>query len=313
MKKQLFFIVNLFFIINLFSTERPRDLRIGSKRSSSEIEFETTFESPPPVKRVRIKERKEGALHRAIKEGDRSKVIDLLQPFKGSGANPNRPDELGITPVHLAILENKGSFLHILKEYNTYRSPVNFSAQDDKGHTPLHLACSLGYKKNIQILLSLGAKLDIRNNMKQTPLEVAEFAGSLECAQLIQEHIAKAGRSHTDILTEVQKRNEGQSARSTAAAKEEEIDKCPICIEDIKKEPIFLFNCTHPLCKDCSTGQASTYKNCFTCNSSLKKELTSKEKLAFKKAEKARKQDADEAASEAEVLRILAIQYRSIF
>lgn len=295
--KRLFFLFFISLITHSFSVER-RTNQLEFKRAGSFTEEESQN------KRRRI-ERRQGELHRAAENGDIEYITQLLHPLKGTPANPNRPDEHGMTAAHYAVIEGYVTVLAALK--NDPRT--NFSQQDDKGQTPLHLACSLGHKNCAKKLLSYDVQLDLLNNTNHTPLEVAELAGRLKCQRLIQEHKAKNSCSRSKHLEQAKQQKSEESIRSAAAAAQAEQDKCPICQDEISENSVFLFTCQHPLCAECSEGEAAKYLQCFSCQSPLKKSLTKEEKEALEKDEQRRKIQAEEEASEAEVLKLLAEEY----
>jgi len=55
-------------------------------------------------------------------------------------------------------------------------SSIN-TARDFRGHTPLHLAASLGRAKNCTVLLEYGADVTVRNDQGQTPIDMARESG----------------------------------------------------------------------------------------------------------------------------------------
>jgi len=54
---------------------------------------------------------------------------------------------------------------------------ANINAVDGAGQTALHLAVSKGFNSVVQLLVANGAKLDIKNNRGQTPLQLATGVG----------------------------------------------------------------------------------------------------------------------------------------
>ena len=65
--------------------------------------------------------------------------------------------------------------------------------EEDTGHTLMHRAAAFGARKTIRMLHARGARLDIKNAKKQTPLEVAEFVGEDKAAALLKALAADKG------------------------------------------------------------------------------------------------------------------------
>jgi ankyrin len=65
--------------------------------------------------------------------------------------------------------------------------PELVNAPDPEKHTPLHVACQLGFVEEAMCLLENGAQVEARNLMSQTPLSIAVLAGNIALVHLLIE------------------------------------------------------------------------------------------------------------------------------
>jgi ankyrin repeat protein len=146
-----------------------------------------------------------GPLHDAIEKGDTAKVKQLLA--KGdikfdatndngflplqvavmygrtdvckllikNGENVNEQDRASrMTPVHIAAAKrdlSKEVWLVLLG------NGANVNAQDRYGRTPLHLMANAGDPQFAKLLISKGARRDVRDDRGQIPLDIAKKSG----------------------------------------------------------------------------------------------------------------------------------------
>ncbi len=146
--------------------------------------------------------------------------LDLLH----RGADPNKADNDGRTPMHIAAMgglkslidlvdhggdvlvnDNQGmGLLHyaaiapfpIRSDVMTYlinRYSFDINATDQWGETPLMKAALHGSKTSVQILLEAGADIYPRNKWNQNALLLAGFSGEPDVIRLLVQH-------HADIL-----------------------------------------------------------------------------------------------------------------
>lgn len=112
-------------------------------------------------------------LHRAVIGGKGKIIKELLS----RGANVNAIDKQAKTALHLAVCDPQSDIVDLLIKY---KADVN--ARDNNGKTPLHyLAKMLTIggenierdipKESLILLLSNGAKVDIKDNRGSSPLE----------------------------------------------------------------------------------------------------------------------------------------------
>lgn len=104
-------------------------------------------------------------------------IADLLL---GAGADLFAENANGVTPVVLAL---KGT----PENWKVFLTAKNVNSQNNQGQSPLHLAALGGVSlPAIEYLVSLGADLQIRNNLGKTAAEVAAAAGRTDLAAILK-------------------------------------------------------------------------------------------------------------------------------
>ncbi|CAB0029399.1 unnamed protein product [Trichogramma brassicae] len=103
-----------------------------------------------------LSETGDAPLHLALSRGHRTSVESLLR----SGADPNRANEEGSTPLHI-ISQRKskddGSMKLFFEILDDVRKTVQIDAQDKRGRTPLQLAVANLKPHTVETLLDRGA------------------------------------------------------------------------------------------------------------------------------------------------------------
>jgi len=155
---------------------------------------DTAIPEPPPGF---THEQIEALYFNAAREGQ----DDLLAQFLDAGADPNRTDARGYTPLILASYNGHRSATELL-----IARGADVNARDEKGSTALSGIAFKGDLVLARALLAAGADIDAPNNVGRTPLMFAVMFGRTEMAQFLLEHGADPLR--TD--------GEGNSARTLA-------------------------------------------------------------------------------------------------
>ncbi|MCC2646037.1 MAG: hypothetical protein K0R02_102 [Rickettsiaceae bacterium] len=99
-------------------------------------------------------------------------TIDMLLK---NGADINKYDKFGQTPLHLAV---KGKF-HQLVEYLLNKEEIKIDATDKEKKTPLHFAADYGDDKMVKLLVEHSADVNAIDFKSFTPLTYAVRKGSL--------------------------------------------------------------------------------------------------------------------------------------
>lgn len=122
-------------------------------------------------------------LHRACAGGHAEVVSYLLD----KGADVNCTDEEGWTPLH-SVSSMGHSMVDLLLDRHADPNAVTSS-----GAVALHFAASKGHLEVVRSLLSAGAKVDVRDRHRGTPLLRAVATGKKEVVQLLLEAAADVG------------------------------------------------------------------------------------------------------------------------
>ena len=119
----------------------------------------------------------------AIEDVDVASVKDLLE----KGANVNTTDTYGRTPLRIAVDEDENAteIVKALLEKGAKPDKV----RDTNMTTPLQIAAEIGNVEIVKALLDAGADVYVSNNHDKTPLELAEYEGHQEIAEIIKAHM----------------------------------------------------------------------------------------------------------------------------
>lgn len=143
--------------------------------STSESEITTNVLATQPTASFEMT-----TLHRAVLLGS-AKVAAFL--LKG-GADPNAryiiEDIDTYTPLHLACMDGKESFVDLLLD-----NGANVDAQSDMGWTALSLAVKRTEKAIVRKLLDHSASVKLASNLNESPLMLAALVGDVEVLRML--------------------------------------------------------------------------------------------------------------------------------
>jgi ankyrin repeat protein len=133
----------------------------------------------------------------------------------GCGADVDKPDTRGLTPLHTAVIAGSETSAHLLIDYGadvnkqdqrratplyyvaregrevTARSMIDHGAHvnksDQRGATPLHVVARDGHEAMVQLLIDCGADMSLSINRVGTALEIAENRGHNSVRQLLEQ------------------------------------------------------------------------------------------------------------------------------
>ena len=143
--------------------------------------------------------------------------MDIVNELRRHGCNTTKgPKDVdtkqieGWGPMHLAAMLGEAERLRWL-----HKRGIDLNTVDKRNETPLHHACAGGHFEAVQTLLRCGVRMDgVKNNINQTPEELAIKQGFPECATLIDETRQRIERNRI--------RKVRAEAKEAALKKEEE-------------------------------------------------------------------------------------------
>ena len=130
------------------------------------------------------------ALLRAVDQG---KPV-VFRTLISRGAEYTFRDFRGRTVLHGAAINNRHNMLRMLLEKKHHLLEVD--VRGDAGETPLHDAARCGRIKCVEVLLAFGARTDIMDNEKRTPVSLAMMEnqlGVLEMLKGARESVSETG------------------------------------------------------------------------------------------------------------------------
>jgi len=136
-------------------------------------------------------------------KGDVSGVKALLD----EGADPNRSDETGLSPLMVAAYSGQVEVIKILIEYR-----ATIEDRDSSGYTPLIFAANAGQVQSSQLLIEHGADVNARDHNGSTPIMFAAQHGHNELVSLLLKKGADpaATGSHDMSAIDFAKQNDHQ-------------------------------------------------------------------------------------------------------
>lgn len=122
----------------------------------------------------------------------------LVELLLANGADPNLKDHHGRTPLHGAISRAPQAEA-IVELLVRYNARIN--AKDERGATPLHLAAAEGSANLVSALLARGAYVEARDCNFGTPLHSAASSGQSDIVDLLLTYGADVAAKDVDGMT----------------------------------------------------------------------------------------------------------------
>lgn len=111
---------------------------------------------------------------------------ELVKLLLDMGANPNKMNDMKVTPFDFAIQYEYDDLIMLLIKYG-----ANPNSVDEYGDTALHICASNGKGKIIKILLDAGANPNVFDGSRRTPLHHAAIEGYAAISKLLLKAGAK--------------------------------------------------------------------------------------------------------------------------
>ncbi|KAH7489052.1 putative ankyrin repeat protein [Phytophthora ramorum] len=108
------------------------------------------------------------------------KAAEKVKSLLNGGANINAMNEVGITPLRLALDSGNTEMAAVLLEHG-----ADMTAGRQDGSSMLHVAVKSGNKEMVQLLLKYGADLSATDGNGSSPLHIAVRSGNLEMVKLL--------------------------------------------------------------------------------------------------------------------------------
>ncbi|XP_071957076.1 transient receptor potential cation channel subfamily A member 1-like isoform X2 [Antedon mediterranea] len=134
-------------------------------------------------KRTRISEaRSDGELsNEEVDDGDGGTVSSVIAYLESKGADVNIKDIYGSTPLHFAAMRGNEVAANDLLNC----AQINIEAVDKQQLTPLHNACTHGFKEVAELLIKAGANIRCKDEDNSTPLHFACTEGHEDLVRLL--------------------------------------------------------------------------------------------------------------------------------
>ena len=116
----------------------------------------------------------------ACERGD----FDAARLLLDTGADVNRADEYGMTPLYIACAKGHVNVARLLLDNGAAVDRAN----SFNGWTPLFIACWNGRVAAARLLLEKGAEVDRTNEDGETALDAAKYQGHSAVVALLKKH-----------------------------------------------------------------------------------------------------------------------------
>ncbi|MBA0692570.1 hypothetical protein Goari_010120 [Gossypium aridum] len=138
------------------------------------------MEINPPTKSVEIKEKD---LFKAAEKGDSSIFKSLSQDHLTKSLKLRNEDARSL--LHVAV---SSAHPEVVKLLSAAADESVVNGIDEEGWAPIHSAASIGNLEIMEILLSKGANVNVKNDGGRTALHYAASKGWLKIAELLISH-----------------------------------------------------------------------------------------------------------------------------
>ncbi|KAH9523657.1 hypothetical protein Btru_040613 [Bulinus truncatus] len=110
---------------------------------------------------------------------------EVVQFLLNCGASLISGKEDGVTPMHYAAAQNEREVLRIMNEKNPDEMLIGLYMCDSKRRTPLHMAACFNQCAALTYLLDLYDRIDVTDHTHKTPLLLAAACGAFEAVDIL--------------------------------------------------------------------------------------------------------------------------------
>jgi ankyrin repeat protein len=118
-----------------------------------------------------------------IRNFSENRSVTEIQKIINSGANVNAINDIGFTPLHIAVVYDRPEIVKLL-----LKNGANIDAvTKNKENTSLHLAITMNNSNMVRILIQKGADVTLKTADGTTPLQLALEKGNRDIIQAIEQ------------------------------------------------------------------------------------------------------------------------------
>ena len=128
---------------------------------------------------------------KAVKDRDGTKATEFLSE-PGSTLIKTTDQTTGETALHIVVQRRDETWTRFLLDRG-----ADPNKSDKRGVTPLALAAGLGFTEGVELLLKRGARVDVVDASGETPLIAAVHRRDVQMIRLLLQHGANADRADT--------------------------------------------------------------------------------------------------------------------
>ena len=110
---------------------------------------------------------------------DRREIANIMLEL---GADPNRRDQYGETPLHRAAIHGFAEMIQILVDKG-----ADMEISEERGMTPSHFAALYNHRESVELLIRMGAQIEKTDRDGRTPLKLASEKRNRDVVQTLIE------------------------------------------------------------------------------------------------------------------------------
>ncbi|XP_078341793.1 transient receptor potential cation channel subfamily A member 1 homolog isoform X1 [Crassostrea virginica] len=170
-------------------TEDQEEKNLDQSKGSIQFSLSEVEELSREVEEVKVTsgQTEAGAIPSSHSVDELATQANVITFLVKNGADLNRADKYGLTPLHYAAMRGNELATKELLQFNG----IHIEAEDKQGMTALHMAATHNSVEITRMLIEAGAQLRCKDNEDLTPLHCAASEGNIEIVQLLFQAGAK--------------------------------------------------------------------------------------------------------------------------